>query len=166
MAVRNAGKLLDVEHVDARVGYGFAKQHLGVGLESSGYFLLRGVDVDKGGFDAQFAEGDVEQIECSAIDLRAANHMVASLADIENGIEIGCLTRRCEHRCHAAFECGNLCCHCIVGGVLQTGVEISRLFEVEQAAHLLATLIFECSALIYWKYTGFAILWRIAGLNA
>ena len=74
--------------------------------------------------------------------------MVACLTDIEYGIEIGCLSRRRQHGAYASFQFGYLGCYGIVCGVLQSGIEISRVFQVEQTSHLFAVIVFKSSTLI------------------
>ena len=74
--------------------------------------------------------------------------MVACLADVEDSIEIRCLSARCQHGGYTAFEGGYLGCNGIVRRILQTGVEVTAVFEVEQTRHLLAGIVFESCTLI------------------
>ena len=118
MLVSDASKFLNVEHIDCWVGDCFAEKQFRVRSESLFDFLFRSILVDECGLNAKFAQGDVEKIISSAIDLSTAHHVVASLADVENGIKVSRLPRRCEHRSHATFECGYFCSHRIVCRVL------------------------------------------------
>ena len=90
--VSNAGELLDVEHGTARVADGFAEHHLGVRAESLLDFLLAGVRVYEGALDAELLQGNAEEVEGAAVDFVRGNDVVASLADVEYGIEVGSLT--------------------------------------------------------------------------
>ena len=67
--------------------------------------------------------------------------MVASLTDIEDGIEIGSLTAGGKHGPYSTLEGGNLCSHSIVGGVLQAGVKVTFLLEIEQLSHLVGVIV-------------------------
>ena len=49
--------------------------------------------------------------------------MVSGLADVEYGIEIGCLSGRCQHGAYATFQSGDLGCDSIVCRVLQAGID-------------------------------------------
>ena len=79
--------------------------------------------------------------------------MITCRAKIEHRIEIGGLSRGGEHACYTTFECCDFCSHCIVGRVLQTGVKIAALFEIEQFGHLITGFVFESGTLINGKYT-------------
>ena len=88
--------------------------------------------------------------------------MVASLTDVEHGKEIGCLARRGKHSPHSTLEGGYLASHGIVGGILQTSVEIALLLEVEQERHLIAVVVFECSTLHYGQFYRLSVFRLIA----
>ena len=90
--------------------------------------------------------------------------MVAGLADVEDGIIVGSLSAGRQHSGYTTFEGGNLGCYGIVGGVLQAGIEISAVFQVEEAGHLFTCLIFEGCTLVDGEYAGFSFLGRPAGL--
>ena len=51
--------------------------------------------------------------------------MVASLADVEYGIEVGGLSTGGEHSPYSTLKGADLTRHGIVGGVGQTGIEIT-----------------------------------------
>ena len=76
--------------------------------------------------------------------------MVTCLTDVEDSVEVGCLTRACKYCTYTAFECCNLLCNSIVGWVCQTSIEIAAVLQIEQASHLVAGIILECSTLIDW----------------
>ena len=165
MAMGDARKLLDVEHGAPGIADGLAEERLGVGPEGFLYGLLRVVGVDECAVYAQLLERYAEEVECASVDLVARHDMVACLADVEHGIEVGGLSAAGQHGPHAPFELRNLLGHHVVGGVLQSGVEIAFLLEVEEHGHLLRVIIFECSALDDGRFDGFAILSLVASVH-
>ena len=88
--------------------------------------------------------------------------MVAGAAEIEHGIEVGCLTGRGEYGCHSALKLGYLGCHGIVGRIGKTGIEIAVFLKVKQTGHLFGGGILEGGALNDGEHTGFTV----AGLPA
>ena len=76
---------------------------------------------------------------------------------VGDGIKICSLTGRCQHRCHAPFQLGNLRRNRVIGRVLQTGIKISLCSQIKQSAHLFRGIIFECGALIDRKHSGFSV---------
>ena len=92
--------------------------------------------------------------------------MVAGLADVEYGVKVGRLSRRGEHSADTPFKFGDFCGDDIVGGILQTGVEVSRFFEVEETGHLFAGFVAECRALVNGYNTGFSLFGCPAALYA
>ena len=142
-----------------------SEEHLGVGSERLLYGLLRVVGVDECAVYAQLLERYAEKVECASVDLVARHDMVACLADVEHGVEVGGLSAAGQHGPHAPFELRNLLGHHIVGGVLQARVEIAFLLEVEEHGHLLRVVIFERGALDDGWLDGFAILSLVASVH-
>ena len=93
MGVGDAGEFLDVENAQHRVGDSFAEQSLRVRTESLGDFLFACVWINEGTFDAQLLHRYGEKVESSSVDGRGGDEVVASLADVEDGVERGCLAR-------------------------------------------------------------------------
>ena len=166
MLMGDACKLLDVENLTARVGDGLSKQCLGIGTERLVDFFLASFLRDEGALDAEFLQRNTKEVVGATIDLVAGNDMVASLADVEDGIEIGCLTRRGQYGTDTTFEGCNLLSHSVVGGVSQTGVEVAILLQVEEVGHLLCIVILERGALDDREYARFTILGLPACLYA
>ena len=166
VGVGHAGEAFDVEHVAAGVGDSFAKETFRVGTECLFYLFIGSIGVDESAFDAHLLHGDTEEIIGAAVDGAGGNEMVAGLADIEHGVETGGLSAGGEHGGYTAFELSNLGGYGIVGGVLQTGVEIPAVLEVEQTRHLFAVVVFEGGALVDGEHTGLAFLGLPAGLHA
>ena len=92
--------------------------------------------------------------------------MVTCLADVENSIEISSLTTGGQHGTNAAFEGCNLGGNSVIGGVLQTRVEIAFLFQVEEVSHLLCVVILESGTLDDGKHARITILRLPSCLNA
>ena len=92
--------------------------------------------------------------------------MVAGTADVQACEEIGGLARRRQHRPHPAFQVGDLGRHVVVGGVLETGIEITALFQIEEASHLVGSLIFEGGTLDDWNLSGFSLPGLVARVHA
>ena len=92
--------------------------------------------------------------------------MISFFTDIHNGIEVRCLTRRCQHCCNSAFQIADFCCHCIIGWILQSCIKISGFLQCEQTTHLIAAIVFKCCTLINRKYTRLSIARLITGLDA
>ena len=91
--------------------------------------------------------------------------MVAGPGDIDDGEEVGGLSRRCQHRRNAPFEGGNFGSHRIVGRILKTSVEIAALLQVEQTGHLFARFIFKSGALYDGKHSRFSVARSPAALH-
>ena len=83
--------------------------------------------------------------------------MVASLADVEDGVEVGSLSAGGEHRPYSTLEGSNLRSHSVVGGVLQTGIEIALFLQVEEIGHFLGVIILKRGALIDGEHACFAV---------
>ena len=122
--------------------------------------------IDECHIDSHLAEGDVEEIVCAAIDAGGTYHMVAGLADIEAGEEIGRLPRGCQNCTDTAFHLRDPGRYIVAGGILETRIEVARILEVEEPGHLLAVLILEGGTLDNWNLAGFAPLGSVSALNA
>ena len=92
--------------------------------------------------------------------------MVAGFADVEECIEVGSLTARCQHSAYASFQGGNLLGHRIVGGILQTGVEIAFFLEVKQLCHLVRVVVLKRGRLDDRQLYRFSVLGLVACLYA
>ena len=151
------GKAFYVEDTTARVTDGLAEEALGVGAEFCLYALVVPILVNEGAFYTKFLQGNTEEVEGATIYIIGGDEVVACLTDIEDCIEVGGLTRRGQHGTHTALEGSNLLCHGIVGGVGQTGVEITSILKVKELGHLVACLITEGGTLIDGQLLGFAL---------
>ena len=136
VAVGNACEFLQVEHGATRVGDGFAEKGLGVGPEGGLNLLFRGILRYEGALYSELLQGDAEEVVGAAVDFVGRYEVVAGLADVEQGVEVGGLPATGEHASHTALQGSNLRRHRVVGGVLQACVEIAGLLRVK-AGYLL-----------------------------
>ena len=166
MLVGHLGKALYIENVPARVADGLAEETLRVGTELLFDALVIPVGVDECALYTQFLHRHAKEIIRTAIDAVGGDEMVASLADIEDSVEVGCLSAAGQHGAHAAFQCSNLLSNRIVGGIGQTGIEVTAVFQVEQTGHLLAGIVFECCTLIDGQLLRFALCRLPSAVNA
>ena len=102
--VGNAGKLLDIQYLTARIGDGFTKQGLGVGTECLVDFLLAGLLRNERAVDAQFLQRDTKEVVSATIDLIGGDKVVASLTDVEQGIEVCGLSAGGQHSANTTFQ--------------------------------------------------------------
>ena len=166
MLVRHLGKTLNVKHIAAWVADGLAEEALGVGAELLLDALVVPVGVNEGTLDAEFLHGHAKEVERAAIDSVGGDEVVASLADVEHGVEVGSLTAAGQHSTHTTFEGSNLLGHHVVGRVGQTSVKIAGILQVEETSHLLAGVILEGSALIDGQLLRFTLGWFPSAMHA
>ena len=136
-------KLLYIQHVTSGVRDRLPEQGFRIRTEGFLYLFLAGIRVDKGTLDTQLLQGYTKQVICSSVYLITGDEMIAGTADIEDRIEVGCLSGRGEHSAHTALESSYLLSHRIIGGICQSGIEIPLFLQVEQHRHLIAVIIFE-----------------------
>ena len=125
--VGDACELLNVEHGAAGVGDGLAEERLCVWAEGCLNLLLGSGGRHEGALDAELLHRHAEEVVGAAVNLVRGDEVVASLTDVEQGVEVGSLARRCQHGAHAAFEGCNFGSHGVVRRVLQAGVEVALL---------------------------------------
>ena len=116
--MREARKLLNIQHGHAGVGDGFAKERLGVGTEIFGKFLFRQGLVNKRALDAHLLERNPEEVKGAAVDRRGGDEVIARLADVEDCEKARRLAGRCQHCRNATFERADLRGNGIIGWVL------------------------------------------------
>ena len=155
--VSHLGKALYIEYVTARVADGLAEEALGIGTELLLDALIVPIGIDEGALYAQLLHRYAKEVVRTAIDAIAGDKVIASLADIEDSIEVGSLTAGGQHSAHTTFQCCNLLGYSIVGGIGQTGIEVTAVLQVEQTGHLLAGIVFECCTLIDGQLLRFAL---------
>ena len=158
MLVGDVSKPLDIEHMTARIRDGFAEECFCIRTESLVDFLFRCIRVDEGALNTQFLQRHTKEVIGSAIDFVGGNEVVASATDIEDGVEVGSLSAGGKHCSNTAFQCCNLLGNSIIGGVLQTGVEVALFLQVEEVGHLLRVVVFECGTLINGQHACLTVL--------
>ena len=166
VAVGHPGEAFDVEHVSARVREGLAEEALRVRPEGGLDALVLPFRVHEGAFDAQLLHRHAEEVERAAVDGVAGDEVVARLADVEHGVEVGRLPRGGQDGPHAPFQPCDFVGHGVAGGVLQAGIEIARVFQVEEPGHLVAVVVFEGGALVDGEHARLAVLRGPSALHA
>ena len=92
--------------------------------------------------------------------------MVARIADVEQREEVRRLAGRGQHRGRAALHLADLRRHRIIRRILQAGVEVAGLRQIEQTAHLLAGRVLEGRRLDDRRGAGLAVARLVAALHA
>ncbi len=132
----DASELLNIKDFHTGIGKSLPEEQFGFWPESRGDHVIRIVRIDESHADAHLFQCDAQQVEGSSVDIGGADDMVAGPADVEAGKQIGGLARRSQHRTHASFQVSDLGCHMVVGRILEPGVEIPALLQIEQPSHL------------------------------
>ena len=86
------GKALNVEDGATRIRNGLSEQGFGVRTEGCLNLLVRCFLRDKCAVDTEFLECYTKEVVGATIDFIRGDEMVASLADVEDGVEVGCLS--------------------------------------------------------------------------
>ena len=166
MCMRCVCKTLDVKYYKSGIGDGLAKNSLGIRLESVLQFLVAAVGINESEINAHLAHGYVEQIECASVDGRSAYNVISASCNIEDTEEVSSLSGRSQHTGGTAFQGTDLSRDHIVGGILQTCIEITGRLKIEQFSHIFAGVIFKSCALNDRDHSGLSVFGRISGLNA
>ena len=166
VGVGRLGKLLDIQDGEGRVGDGLAKDRLGVGPEGGVQLLLRALGIHEGELDAHALHGDGKQVKGPAVDGGGGDDVVSAACNVEDGIEVGRLPGGQQHGGGAPLQGADLGRHRIVGGVLESGIEVTAGLQVEQLAHLLAGLIAEGGGLDDGEIAGLAVAGPVTGVEA
>ena len=156
MLVSHLGETLYVEHITTGVRDGLAEETFCVGTETSLDTLVIPIGVNEGAFYAQFLQRHAKEVEGASVNRVGRDEMVASLTDVEDGIEVCGLSATGQHSSDSTFQSGNLLGDGVVRGVGQTGIEIAAVLEVEESGHLVARLVAVGCTLIDGELLGFA----------
>ena len=165
VVVRGIGKALDVEDGKGGVGNGLAKDELGVGLESGLEFLIGAVGGNERAGQTHAAHGVGEQVVRATIDSRARDHVIAGAGHVKDREEVRGHARAREHRSGAALHLANLGGNQIARGILQAAVEVARLLQIEQLAHMLGRVVLPRGGLVDGHLTRLRIARAITTLN-
>ena len=154
--VGEISEALEVQDLAGRVCDGFAEDALGVRAESLFDFFVRSILVNERAFDAELLHRHGEEVARTAVNSGSADEVVAGFANVENGVEVCCLTGTREHGGNTTFESGDLVSDGVVGRVLQTGVEVATGLQVEQVGHVIGGFVLERGALVDGENARFA----------
>ena len=164
--VGHPGPALDVEDLHARVGEGFSEHQLGVGPDGGLNLLIAGIGLDEGNLDAHLLQGDAQQVEGASVDIVGGNDVVSAAGDVDAGKQVGRLAGGGEDGAYAAFQVVDLGGRGIHRGVLETGIEVAGLFQVEEFSHLVRGLIFEGGTLDDGNLAGFSLAGFVSCVDA
>ena len=165
MVVRGLGKALNVEHGQRRVGDGLAKDELGVGLESGLQLLVGAVRSNESAGQTNAAHGVGEQVVGTAIDGRARDHVITGTGNVKDSEEVRGHARAREHRSGAALHLADLGGNEVAGRVLQAAIEVARLLQVKQLAHVFGRVVLPRRGLIDRHLARLRIARTITALN-
>ncbi len=157
-------EFFDIQHRQRGIGDGFSEHNLCIVPKSCVQLFLGGIGTHKCHIDTHPFHGDGNQIIGSPIDGAGGYDMVAAAADIEQCIEIGCLTAAGQHACSAALQLCNFRRHIVIGRILKSGVEIPACLQIEKPAHILTGIILESGALNNGNLAGLTVSRRISAL--
>ena len=141
VVMRGLGKALNIEHGEGGVGDGLAKDELGVGPEGCFQLLIGAVGSNERAGNAHAAHGMGKQVVGTAVDGRARDHVIAGTGHVKDREEVRSHARAREHRSSAALHLADLGGNQITRGILQTAVEVARLLQVKQLAHVLGRVV-------------------------
>ena len=162
----NRGPLFDIQHGECRVGNGFTKDQLGVGLDGSGDFFRRALRGDESAFHTHALQRDGNQVEAAAVDGGAGENVIAGRNDIYQSEEYGRHTGAGEHSGCAAFQSTDFLCHGIAGGIADSGIEIAVCFQIEKLGHFITGGVFISCGLNDGQLTGLTVAGDITRLYA
>ena len=91
--------------------------------------------------------------------------MVSGGADVKAGEKVRRLARGSQHSGHTTLQGSYLGRDHVVGGILQSGVEITAVLKVEKTTHLVRSLVFESCALHDGNLPGVALPGVVTSLD-
>ena len=159
------GKALNIEHGKGGVGDRLAKDELGIGLKGCLELLVGAVGGNERTGQTHALHGMCEQVVGTAVDGRARDHVIASAGHVKDREEVRSHTRAREHRSGAALHLANLGGNQVARGVLQTAIEVARLLQVEQLAHVLGRVVLPRGGLVDGHLARLRVARAIAALN-
>ena len=139
--MRGLGKALNIEHGKGGVGDRLAKDELGIGLKGCLQLLIGAVGGNERAGQPHTAHGVGKQVVRAAIDGRARDHVIAGAGNVKDREEVRSHARAREHRSGTALHLADLGGNQVARGILQTAIEVARLLQVEQLAHVLGRIV-------------------------
>jgi hypothetical protein len=137
--VRNGTDGGDVEHVQARVTDGFAKEQLGV-RSHGGAPAVDVARLHESGLDAEASQGVVQQVLRAAIEGRAGHDVRSGAHERGNRQVQRRLAAGGGDRADAAFQRRHALLEHRVGGVADAAVDVAGALQVEQGRRVVAGL--------------------------
>ena len=165
VVMRGLGKALDIEHGKSGVGDGLTKDELGVGLKGCLELLIGAVGGNERAGNAHAAHGVGEQVVGTAVDSGACDHVIAGTGHIKDRQEVRSHARAREHRRGTALHLADLGGNQVARGILQAAVEVARLLQVKQLAHVLGRVVLPRGGLVDGHLARLRIARAIAALN-
>ena len=165
VVMRGLGKALNIEHGKGGIGDRLAKDELGIGLKGCLELLVGAVGGNERAGQTHALHSMGEQVVGTAIDGRARDHVIAGTGHVKDREEVRSHARAREHRSGAALHLADLGGNQIARGVLQTAVEVTRLLQVKQLAHVLRRVVFPRGGLVNGHLARLGISRVIAALN-
>ena len=163
--MRGLGKALNIEHGKGGIGNRLAKDELSIGLKGCLELLVGAVGGNERAGQAHTTHGVGEQVVGTAVDGRARDHVIAGTGNVKDREEVRSHARARKHRSGTALHLADLCGNQIARRVLQTAVEIARLLQVKQLAHVLGRVVLPRGGLVDGHLTRLCIARAIAALN-
>ena len=165
VVMRGLGKALNIEHGKGGVGDRLAKDELGIGLKGRLELFISAVGGNEGAGQTHAPHSMGEQVVGTAVDGRARDHVIAGTGHVKDREEVRSHARAREHRGGASLHLADLGGNQIARGVLQTAVEVARLLQVKQLAHVLRRVVLPCGGLVDGHLARLGISRVIAALN-
>ena len=165
VAVSCSGPASDIKYFDTGIGEGFAKDQFGPGPDGRLDLFVGSIGLQESDADPQPGQRDAQQVEGAAVDVVGGDDVVSCTGDVQDREQVGRLPGGGEDGSHAALQVIDPGSHGVYGRVLQAGVEVSALFQVEQPAHLVRGLVFEGCALDDGNLPGLPFSGCISGVN-
>ena len=159
------GKALNIEHGKGGVGNRLAKDELGIGLKGCLELLIGAVGGNERAGHAHAAHGVGEQVIRTAVNGRARDHVIAGTGHVKDREEVRSHARARKHRGGASLHLTDLGGNQIARGVLQAAVEVARLLQVKQLAHVLGRVVLPRGGLVDGHLARLGISRVIAALN-
>ena len=157
MGVGRLCKFFNVKHHQRGVGNGFRQHTSCIFLKSLAEGFIVRIRIHDSAGNSHFLHCYGDEVEGAAVNGGRKHHMAARLTDIEHRIIVSGLAGGCEHGRHAALQLADLLRNTVIGGVLEPGVKIAVLLQIEKASHLLGGIVFISGCLIDGKDPGFPV---------
>ena len=166
VGVGRPGKLFQIQDNQRWIGNGLTEYGLGVLTECP--FQLPGstVRIYKSSFYAHLFQRMRIKVICTAVKRGGTDDMVPCSGYIHHRIKAGSLTGGCQHGRRSPFQVTDLCRYSIICRVLEPGIKITGLLQIEQTSHLLTARVPKCGTLVNWQNPRFPIARLVSGLDA